>query len=418
VKQSEYLNEVTTPRELQSRKLFSDMSNPSMTELVGWFQTKYPELTDAMKASDHAVGPGEVNVYHVEGSVWTHTMMVCQQAQCDHIVNKLSALFHDLGKPMAREVIPLNTPKPSINGEERSTTKPLEDPGSGMHVHMRGHEGISTWLAIDPLIELQMLGIIAIEEMEEILTIISLHGTLFNRINENGENKPEKVVNQFDSYEKFARFVKQSKNDSLGRFYKRGVGSRADVASSLGDTIFNEDTFYENKSETVDKGDVPTINVLVGLPACGKSSFVKDKFPGTVVISKDVVIMEMGEELGMTDYSHIYKTLTKEQHKEAYAITMERFKQAKADKVDMVIDMTNMSKKSRNKWIHDAGNRFKTKAWVFATGQSSLVSRNIIRSQTENKWIPNGVYENMMKTYLVPTTYEFDEVEYIFQHIS
>ncbi len=397
---------------------FKDNKNPTMTELINWFQIEFIELTNDMKNSNHSAETGEPNAYHVEDSVWTHTMMVCLMAKKEHKINKISALFHDIGKPLAREVIDSNAPKPSMNGEERKSTDELHGENRKKKVHMRGHEGISFWYAIDPLYELKRINVINTEEMEEILHIISLHGTLFNRIKEGKEFKPEKATRMFASGEKFNRFVTQSRCDSLGRFYNSNAGSRADVAEFLGDEVYGENVFHDNVKINTKNLKLNTIHILVGLPASGKSTFIKNKFDdeNTVVISKDNVIMEMGKELGICEYTDIYKTLTDEQHKEAYKKTILDYQEAvKKNDKDIVIDMTNMSKKSRGKWINNVGNKYRTKAWVFVAGKSMLDSRNIIRNLEEKKFIPKFVYENMMKTFLVPTLYEFDDVEYVFQ---
>jgi len=406
-----------TKTEEEALKHFSQPYQPTMTELVSWFQTEFTELTNEMKASDHASFPGEVNAYHVEGTVWAHTMMVCMQAQYQHKINKVAAMLHDVGKPLAREVIPIDAPKPSMNGEERASTTELKaSPGAKMKTHFRGHEGISFWYAIDPLYELKRLGIITRFEMQEILHIISLHGTLFNRIKDGVAHKPQQVTHIFDEVEKYQRFITQSKCDSLGRFYNSGAGSRADVAQDLGDTLYGTDVYYENEKPEITKGtSCPFLHVLVGLPASGKSTFIKETFEdNVVVISKDNEIMKMGKELGIEDYTDVYKALTKEQHDEAYKRTMANFTQAVKDGVPIVIDMTNMSKKSRNKWLSPVGKKYKTKAWVFVAGASMLTSRNLMRS-IQGKHIPDFVYENMMKTFLVPTLNEFDFIEYKFQ---
>jgi len=411
--------QLLTKADEKALEFFEQPAQPSMTELVSWFQTEYTDLADAMKESDHASAPGEVNAYHVEGTVWAHTMMVCHEARWDSKVNKIAALLHDVGKPKARDVIPMNAPKPSMNGEERKSTTELKAPKDAkMKTHFRGHEGISFWVAIDPLYELNYLGVITKNEMRDILDIISLHGVLFNRIKDGKEHKPEQVVHMFDSVSKYAMFVKQSRNDSLGRFYNSGAGSRADVAKDLGTELYSDEVYYKHEKPECEKGLFsPFVHVLVGLPASGKSTFIKENFvEDAVIISKDNVIMEMGEAMGIADYTDVYKALTKEQHDEAYKETIRRFHEAvKTGKKRIVIDMTNMSKKSRGKWINNLKKEYKTKAWVFIAGQGLLTSRNLMRSQFENKHIPDYVYENMMKTFLVPTYAEFDQIEFVWQ---
>lgn len=285
-------------------------------------------------------------------------------------------------------------------------------------VHFRGHEGISFWYAIDPLYELKRLGVINESEMNEILKIISLHGVLFNRIKDGKEFKPEKIVGAFGSVQEFNRYVKQVRNDSLGRFYF-SKGDRADVGKLLGDTLYGENVFYENKFIPEIKDDSPTLDILVGLPACGKSTYTKEHYfeagEEVTVISRDNVIMEMGEKLGMSNYTDIYKALTDEQHKEAYEETIRRFNEAVKRGDNIVIDMTNMSKKSRNKWLHQTRRKYKTRAVVFIAGKSLLEARNILRTEQENKFIPQYVFTNMKKSFIVPTTLEVDEVEYVHQ---
>ena len=396
---------------------FKNPKEPSMSELVNWFQIEYTELADAMKASNHNARTSEPNPYHFEDSVWAHTMMVCLRAEDDNTIVKLSALLHDVGKPKAEMLIPFGEPKPNYNGEARIADKDdevkIKRLASRRDKKMfRGHEGISFWLAIDPLKSLQNMGVIKQEEVDQILHIISLHGTLFNRIKDGKEYKPREVLNMFDDILEYNNFVAQVRNDSTGRFHMN-EHERSNVGKLLGKTIYNEDTFYEHIEFPKEIfPDQPKVTVMVGLPASGKSTYLMDNTTeDDVIISKDVVIEEMGAERGYGSYTDTYKLLTDEEHKEAYAETIRRFKKAIAERKNVYIDLTNMSKKSRNKWIHSL-KKYCTKAVIFVTGQSVLEFRNADRAQTQGKYIPKGVYENMMKTFIVPTLYEFDEVEY------
>ena len=394
---------------------FEDVKNPTMSELVNWLQVEFTDLANDMKNSDHHAIDSEPNPYHLEDSVWTHTMMVCLQAQNDNTIVKLVALLHDVGKPMARDVIPFGAPKPDYNGEARITTKEHTTDGSRkLKTIFRGHEGISFWLAIDPLKTLQMYGVIDEDDINEILHLVSLHGTLFNRLKDGIEHKPEQVVGMFDDILMYNNFVACVRNDSTGRFHVN-QNSRSDVGVNLGKTIYTEDTFFDNFNDSniwdnwSDSGN-PTVHLLVGLPACGKTTFLEG-VEGTV-ISKDTVIMEMGQERGLSAYTDIYKALSKEEHKEAYKITMERYHEATMKREDVFVDLTNMSKKSRNKYIHNLKDYNKV-AVVFVTGQANLFWRNLERSKNQGKYISDGVYKNMMMSFLVPTLYEFDEVRYV-----
>ena len=402
-------------QENKALDFFKDPPNPTMSELVNWFQIEFAELALDMKLSNHNAVNNEPNPYHLEDNVWTHTMMVCLRAQDGNNVVKLTALLHDVGKPYARDVIPFGAPKPDYNGEGRATTKEHSKHGREIKTIFRGHEGISFWFSIDVLNRLMDYGIITEKDMNEVLQHVSLHGSLFNRLKDGREHKPEQVVNMFDDIIVYKDYIDIVRNDSTGRFHVN-ENSRSDTGALLGTEIYTEDIFYKyiNEDKLWDANSnsgKPMVTVLVGLPCAGKSTFLNNIEGEHTVISKDLVILEMGEAMGLSEYSDIYKKLTDTEHKEAYKVTMERFHEAVMRKENIYIDLTNMSKKSRNKYIHQLKN-YTTRAIVFVTGQEALNYRNALRAENEGKHIPRGVYKNMMMSFITPTLYEFDVVEY------
>ena len=63
------------------------------------------ELVQSMKNCDHGnTDLGTYNDYHMCGSVWTHTMMVYQQAHTNDFIELIMALCHDIGKVIVRKV--------------------------------------------------------------------------------------------------------------------------------------------------------------------------------------------------------------------------------------------------------------------------------------------------------------------------
>ncbi len=390
-----------------TRTFFDNPTSPTMGEIIYFFQAKFPELANDMKNSNHAHEDKTPNLYHMEDSVWSHTMMVCQEARNDHKIVKLSALLHDVGKPEAREEIEANQPKPIHNGEERSGEKET----STKKVLFRGHEGISFWKSIDVLYSLKSEGVINEDEMNETLVIISLHGILYNRIKDGAEFEPEKITHIFKTREGYERFIKHTKNDALGRFRKPSASSNGDFGESLRESIYTPSVFENNKKVITPKMPNELI-VMVGLPASGKSTHTKKEcFLKHEIISRDEIVVEFGGNIGLSTYSDIFKSLTKEDHLEIDEILFKKFTEAKKLKKDIIIDMTNMSRKSRNKWISGIKG-YNKKAVVFLSGESILNARNMLRI-TEGKHINRLVYENMKKAFLAPTLHEFDEVEFI-----
>ena len=99
------------------------------------YQTR-PELTRRLKDTPQLF-KGQENPFHMEDSVWTHTMMVLQASLDDpdsQIPDRLCALVHDFGKPFTASV------KTRQDGKK--------------HISFHGHGARGTQEAVDFLLEL------------------------------------------------------------------------------------------------------------------------------------------------------------------------------------------------------------------------------------------------------------------------
>ena len=169
----------------------------------------YPKLVADMKSCEHN------SQYHQEGSVWTHTCMVYSHIQAMHPDNKvllLSAIFHDVGKVIARR---------EIDGK----------------VRFSGHEGYSTFLSRDLLTKFDCTD----QEIIDILNVISLHGV---------------NISQLSDIPYLSMFRKA---DAAGR-----------VTNKLLDD-YNPRRFHKPHSNPTQ-----TITILCGLPCSGKSTYASD----------------------------------------------------------------------------------------------------------------------------------------------
>ena len=73
-----------------------------MDEKVKWFQENFPNFVSRMNSCSHH---GEdLNPYHIEGSIWTHTMMVCNMAKTRNKLVQWACLLHDIAKPFTKEI--------------------------------------------------------------------------------------------------------------------------------------------------------------------------------------------------------------------------------------------------------------------------------------------------------------------------
>jgi predicted kinase len=316
--------------------------------------------------------------------------------------------------------------------------------------HFRGHEGLSFYLAIEPLQKLQEYGVLTLKEVQDCLTIISMHGSLFDNIDENGEmKKAHKVFDKFVNDEKledyiysnerfhlffedeinlFNAFVTQVKCDSLGRFFTSKDG-RKNNAYRLGTKIFTEQDFVNRIEERIDilknkdfnkvHINKPWIEVLVGVPGSGKSTYLENRCytpeSAPIIISRDNTLMRYAAHHNIEgNYSEVWEQLTDDDQKAIDRHLEDDFKRAFNNKENMVIDMTNMSNKSQRKWTNKVGKGYRAKAVVFATPYNEVQRRLKKREKETGKAIPDFVIDNMMKSFMVPNFTNFSEIQWVF----
>jgi len=145
-----------------------------------------------------------------------------------------------------------------------------------------------------------------------------------------------------------------------------------------------------------------TVYMTVGLPASGKSSWVKknaEKLEATVLSSDRIREAWYGSEEIQGDsqkiFDHIYKK------------TKELLKEGK----NVIIDATNISQKRRLQFVREF-NEFNKVAVYFNTDYFTCIKRNSERGRTVGHHVILRMYHNLQ----VPTYVEgWDKVEYIYE---
>jgi putative nucleotidyltransferase with HDIG domain len=365
-------------------------------KILNWFKENYSELILEMKNSDHAYNKETPNPYHLEGNVWVHTQMVLTEAS--KLSNKeevlLAALLHDIGKPLAREVI-----------EE---TK---------RVRFFSHENISTMLAIGILLKYKK----EVNEninMIRVLELINWHSD-FHTI-ENGKlTKKQKIMlsKKYEEEELFKDMCNLSLADNLGR--KSLNFKNMDTYKRL---EFIKKTYYELKDEKNQENKVSQVfknnlTLLIGVPNSGKSTYIENNNIENVLSFDNMIT----EKYPMLTYNEAYKTVmdSKNQGEDDWKEFEKRYnkelKEAIKNKRDITIDKTNLTKKVRNRTISQAKKETKKIAVMFLISIETLKKRNIKRNKEINKYINEKTFSMFMKRFTMPDKSEFDEIIYIIE---
>lgn len=354
----------------------------NMSKKVRWFQENFPDIWESMEKCTHHYG-SNINTFHVEGLIAAHSMMVCKMAEVfnENDLVQWACLLHDIGKPSARIEIPEKERARFIN-----------------------HEPISMFMAIDVLDKLELTK----EDKITILRLIANHGVLFDFNKDNAEQVEKKILDLFVGERTFLKNLSHvTRCDTLGRFADESndyghavVGLIEPIAEKLDD---HQDIATNNKKMTV----------LWGLPASGKSTYIEGS--DVVVISRDNLLMAMAEKMDIT-YNrafHLARSNKNIGDEIDYQFVVS-IREAKQSGKDIVVDMTNLTKKTRRRWINEFSNYTK-ECVVFLVGMEELKSRNDIRSQN-GKTITDEVYLSMMKSATLPMYSEgFDKISYVVQ---
>lgn len=147
------------------------------------------------------------------------------------------------------------------------------------------------------------------------------------------------------------------------------------------------------------------IFILIGVPMSGKSTWIKNNYPNTKVISRDDIVLEVH---GSNDYNKAFKEVN---HKEVDKLLNSRLVIASQSNEDVIIDMTNMTSKRRKSTLNHFTNFYKVAVVFPLLSNDEYERRNKIRTVTENKSIPLSILKSMMDTYEPPTKDDgFDDI--------
>ncbi len=158
----------------------------------------------------------------------------------------------------------------------------------------------------------------------------------------------------------------------------------------------------------------PRIILLVGVPCSGKSTWTKEylgreNVRPTTIVSSDDQIDAYAKANNLT-YEQALKQLDFDVLEKNMAAMI---RDAVKAGLDVIVDRTNLRKKSRRRWTSQVPQHYVRAAVVFEVPETVIFERLKRRERETNKRVPVGVVKGMLETYQVPTLEEFDIIERI-----
>ena len=103
----------------------------------------------------------------------------------------------------------------------------------------------------------------------------------------------------------------------------------------------------------------PFVILLIGPPLSGKTTWIRENFPTTDVISRDEIVMEV---YGSKNYTESFGSVDQ---KEVDRILNQRFLDFSTEKRNVIVDMTNMAIKRRRATLNYFSNDYYKMAVIF-----------------------------------------------------
>ncbi len=333
-------------------------------ELIEIFKEHYAEYYNKMNDCSHYYKGIVPNKYHLEGSIWEHTLLVLKEcekkketiSEQNYKILSLTCLLHDIGKPYVAKDIDESKRRRFIN-----------------------HYNFSYYIICD-MIDNNHFGYTREEMMLVALLALNHH---------NGFESEYCYVNN----EKFCYLLNLLAScDDAGR-----VVSEEMKDIKLKDTILNKSTFNHS-------GDRELL-FLIGPPCSGKNTMLKtNTFTDYEILSKDDIMQELTEE---ENYNEAWKKQDRQQVNEVFN---ERLTNYYIDKKNVIINNCNCHRKARNEIVK---NKNIKNCILMMVGYNELLDRDAKR---ENKDIGKTIIDGFIEGLSFRFNKEFNLVRFAYKN--
>ena len=138
----------------------------------------------------------------------------------------------------------------------------------------------------------------------------------------------------------------------------------------------------------------PFVIILIGPPLSGKSTWIRENFPTTEVISRDETVMEV---YGSRNYTEAFNNVDQ---KEVDKVLTQKFLDANLVKKNVIVDMTHMASKRRKQNLNYFSDDYYKLGVIFPIlSDDEYVRRNQKRIEEENKDLPMRIVKSMISSY-------------------
>lgn len=301
--------------------------------LIDWFLEHYPDEYYKMVSTNHSLNDlniSELNPYHIEGSVWTHTLMVMtyiEAKEYNDFTNNILlivALLHDIGKPYA---IDIKEGCSEINKPARYS--------------FNGHEGISFFLSLNIIVDILKYFPYIHTSKVIILKLISLHGV-------DDQEQDEQELRQL--------FRQADKNGACRKIYP--INNDIQLQDR-----YNSRNFVKISNNQIIKKDTELL-MIMGLDCVQKAKYVMEFVSGEnnkeyFIFSKNNYMKQYAIIKGLPinsldDYEKIYNFCQSPIHKKSFDIQYQQYILNVSNTYSKVIvDMEMLSLSDRRKILNN-----------------------------------------------------------------
>jgi len=311
-------------------------------KILNNFIKNHPKLVAMMKNCTYCYDEKNLNLHHLEGDLWTHTVMAYENTikYNSSIYVKWAVVLHDLGRIVTRAEDLLTILSYQYNG-----------------IDYIKHNNPS----IDELTD-------KFKYQENILKELShyVHCDLL------GRKIDESRIHLYD-IDKMEQFIKLTENIQVT---KHAVNNKTNI-----------------------------LNILVGPPCSRKSSWVEKHNDNAIVISRDSCVQEIGKKYNKHNYDDSYDLTYNNEDIKKEVDNLEKHKEDIAKNSinkNIIIDNPNLKYKNRKEWIDMFKDTHTVVVTIFLPSFDDIIICTQKRSDKINKTVTKQIILEKLEYFSYP----------------